>query len=253
MRAQNLDETEIENLFAQLAPNSSGSTAGASEQEIKQLEQLAGRPLPAFYHWFLRNLGRDMGPFGYARVDCSVSTILACYQEGMFPPSTRYFLIGYSTDQAVPAHRFYDLDRSMRDDACVVEADDLDGSIEAKFETFREMLAWRNFLEFRVMGWPYQCRGLLKDRGADVLSQLEPLMAMRGLKSPIPNGTGSYCALLDGSQSSLVSRAIPDSPPRRHTFTIGADEQGTLRRMIGEIATATSLEVKVSEWTPGLP
>src|SRR5579862_8280587 len=190
-------ESELVRLLVQLVPTAANETRGAPEEEIVQIERLAGRALPGFYKWFLRNMGTAMGPYGYPRMDCSASTILGCYQKDLVPPNKQFLLIGYSTDPMVPLHIFYDLDRPVRDDACVVEADDLEGTIEAKFETFREMIAWGNFLEHKILLRPVYCRGLLKQDDANVLPQLHPLLEQYGLISPILRGTGSYCTLLD--------------------------------------------------------
>jgi hypothetical protein len=247
------EEIELEQLLTQLVPNGWQSTVGVDDAEIDRLEEIAGRTLPGFYRWFLRKMGREMGPFDYPRMDLSAAAIVDAYNDAFEPQNGRYFLIAYSLDEMVPLHLFYDLDQSVRNDARVVETDDLEGAINEKFETFREMIAWGNFLKFRVLRWPYQCRGLLKHEGADVLSQLHPVLERRRLKSPLPSGTGAYCTIMDGNECSLAGRSIPGSPPRTLAFTLGAGEQTTLRAVLGQIALETSLEIKVVEWTPELP
>src|SRR6185295_16715563 len=55
---------------------------GASEEEIAQLEQLVGHPLPHQYRRFLEVMGRNPGTFSYSNDDAmTVGDIIYYYKE----------------------------------------------------------------------------------------------------------------------------------------------------------------------------
>lgn len=245
-------EPAMDELLDKLIPGSLEKLEGATAEQIEKIERIAGRPLPNFYRWFLSRMGRSMGPFTNPGLDYSASTIIDCYAEELFPPDQRFLMIGYETDEMMPLHLLYDFDYPARDDARVVTMEALDTEMYIRFDTFREMIAWGEFLRLRVRRTPQQCRGLFEDPGEDVLMQLQPAMARLGFEAPAPVPTGPRCALYEAAAASMVTSATPDDAPRIHIFRIGADNAGTIRRVLGEIAAETALEVKIKEWTPPL-
>ena len=120
MRPQEL-EPEIEELLLRLMPDLADRWKGATEDEIERLETIAGRELPRFYRWFLLRMGHDPGPLDYPTLDFSVPTILSAYEEPLFPPARRFFMIGYETNDMMPLHLLYDFEREVRDDAMVTK------------------------------------------------------------------------------------------------------------------------------------
>jgi hypothetical protein len=245
-------EPGMEALLKRYAPAGMNQLQGASEDEIAQIERLAGHPLPGFYRWFLSQMGRSMGPFGYPSIDFSPSKVLSCYAEGLFLPDRQFLMIGYQEDEMMPLHLFYDFDHPARDDARVVTMEELGGPVYIQFETFREMVAWGVFLDLRVDKLPQVCRGLFVSDEGDVLSQLHPIMGALGLKAPPLIPTGPCCAMYDGDAAAMVMHATPKDEPRIHGFFVGADNAGTIRRILGAVATNSSLSVEIKEWTPAL-
>jgi hypothetical protein len=244
-------EPEMEAFLNQLIPNLDAQLQGATDEQIQRIEEIAGRPLPRFYRWFLKRMGTDMGPLSYPYLDFSASKILDCYAQGLVPRDPRYLLIGYSLDDHLPKHQFYDFGHPARDDARVTEGEDLDDELYDLFETFREMIAWGELVRHRLNKFPQKCEGFFSTEGGDVLDQLDPLMVSLGFKSPIP--TGPCCALYDEAQAALAMSNNPsDYRPHRRRFSLAGSDTGSLRRLLGEITTGSSLEVEIKRWLPPL-
>jgi hypothetical protein len=149
-------------------------------------------------------------------------------------------------------HQFYDFDHPARDDARVTEGEHLRDEMHNLFETFREMLAWSAFLRHRMNTLPQQCEGFLfVDEGGDVLAQLDLMMKSLEFVTPIP--TGPCCALYDGAHAALEMTNNPgDYRSHRRLFTLAGYDAESLRRLMGEITTGSSLEVEVFKWLPPL-
>jgi hypothetical protein len=119
------------------------------------------------------------------------------------------------------------------------------------FETFREMLAYSILMKYRLNVFPQQCGGFFSDTGGDVRAQLDPLMSSLGFKPAIP--TGPCCALFDSPRAVLAMASNPsDYRPYRRIFTLAGDDAESLRRLLGEIALGSSLEVEIDTWLPPL-
>ncbi|WAS90506.1 SMI1/KNR4 family protein [Nannocystis punicea] len=243
-------EPEMEEFLARLVPGLSPAWSGVTADEVAQVEDLAGRPLPRFYRWFLRRLGRDMGPLRYRSLDFSPAQIVAAYSEGLVERGRRYLLIGRDLGPATPSHAFYDLDQPVRDDAMVVSGEALDDELEPSFETFREMLAWGALLTHGIQRHPQRCVGVLKDRDGDVRARLDPVLHSLGFACPI--AAGRWCGVYRGPHADMISKVSPAVEPRLHVFRIGATDSTTIRRILGEIVSETSLELKIDGWQPEL-
>ena len=247
MRALEL-EPEMEAFFARLAPEAMDAWQGATEKEIGQIEQLAGRQLPRFYRWFLMRMGRSMGPIAYETLDFSAQKVLACYADGLFRPSSRFLMIGHESAEVMPLHVLYDFDHLARDDARVTKRHAMGGAIHNQFETFREMLAWGKCLTYCINTFPVRCIGLLQDSGGDVLSRLDPLMKSLNFASPIP--TGPCCSIYLRDDAGMVTSSTPGDPAEFHYFHLGGWDAQRLRRILGFIQTETSIELEVEKWEP---
>jgi hypothetical protein len=244
-------EPEMEQFIRRLVPDTT-QLVGATEDELRRLETLAQRPLPAFHAWFLSRMGRRMGPLGFDRLDCTVGTIISCYEEEDFVPDDRHLLIGYSTDEMRHLDLLYDLAFPARDDARVVQMEHSEGDDYPQFETFREMFAWSQFARLRVIRSPQRCLGVFIDDENDVLARLDPLMDSLGMQLPERIPKGSHCALYERPDAAMITRATVGKPPHVHAFTLGGGEARVLRRILGEVATQSTLRVQVTEWFPPL-
>ena len=246
MSSQDL-ELEMEDLLLRIVPGLAEQWQGASPDAIERIEQLAGRPLPPFYRWFLSHMGQSMGPLAYPTLDFSAQRVVACYAEKLVVPDPRFLLIGHESDELMPLHLFYDFKAPARDDALVTSRDARGGELHDGFETLREMLAWGAVSLFRVERTSQRCEGSLKGDDPDFLSQLDPLMSGLGFTQPV--STGPFCRLYERPDVVMTCRGKPRARlGNRRTFELGGNDTGTLRRILGEISTATSLEVKVKEW-----
>lgn len=247
-------ETELDELLVQLLPSLPNERRGASQTEILRMEAIAGRPLPAFYRWFLETMGLGMGPLKYPTTDFSARRIISAYDNGEVAPDSRFFLIGFETDEESGAHFFYDLDAPARADALVVSRYADGTSVTPLFETFREQLAWTAMGAHRVRRLAQQCRGSFRAANGDVLFELTPIMESLGFVRPVP--TGTFCGIFARDTSSaMVCRYKPnDRRTDCQFFHLGGPDAGNLRRILGAVAASSGLTVEIEErgWVPPL-
>jgi hypothetical protein len=241
----------MEDFLLRVVPGLAEQWKGSTPEEIAQIEELAGRPLPPFYRWFLTRMGQSMGPLTYPRLDFSARSVLTCYAEKLIVPHPRFLLIGHDSDEMIPLHFFYDLDLPARADAKVTRRHARGGERHDQYETFRELLAYGALLNFRVGRMPQRCRALLMGDDPDILSHLDPVMDSLGFTRPVL--TGPCCGLYERHDAAMVCSKIPrDEPEAVMVFRLGGSDSGTLRRILGEIATKSSLRLEVREWDPPL-
>lgn len=244
-------EPELEAFLSRVVPGLAEQWQGCALDEISRIEALAGRPLPPFYRWFLARMGRDMGPLAYADLDFSARRVINSYAEGVVALDAQFLLIGYSADEVMPLHFFYDLELQVRDDARVTSRHADDDERYDQFETLREMLAHRALLSFVIDAMPQRCRVLLKGNDPDLFAQLDSVLEKLGFTRPIP--TGACCGLYEGRDAAIACSKTPRDDPQSFMFvTLGGRDSGTLRRVLGTIATESSLAVEVREWAPAL-
>lgn len=245
-------EPELEALLLQIVPDLASSWGGVDDDEIDRVEQVAGRSLPACYRWFLGKFGRTMGPLSYRNLDFSTKAILRAYAEDRVERDPRYLLIAFSYDPAYPSHFFYDLDSPARDDALVLGGEYLDeDDLVPSFETLRELLGWGALFTHGICKHPQRCAGMFTSSGGDTLSQLEPVLHAHGFAAPI--ATGRHCGVFRGPTMDMISKSTPGKEPYLHAFDIGAADAMTIRSFLGQVASATSLELEILRWDPPLP
>ncbi|MCY1059891.1 SMI1/KNR4 family protein [Nannocystis sp. SCPEA4] len=234
----------MQRFLLRLVPGIEAGWEGATKEEVAEIESLTGRPLPSFYRWFLTRMGRDMGALSFASLDFSAARVLSCYREEIEHPNPRYLLIGYETDPVVPMHTWYDLDRPNRDDALVPSQGIGDPLVQLEFETFREMLAWKAMLNFRIDALPCSCKGSFEAEGGDVRAQLETVIDRLGFEQPI--ATGAFCGVFDRSDAAMICSVPPrDAAEEVLFFRLAGDTTGILRRILGIIAKDADLKVEV--------
>lgn len=251
MQSQPL-EPELESFLTRMDPGADARWRGADPETIERIEQLAGRPLPPCYRWFLARMGADMGPIKYASIDFSAATVLDCHARGLVPHDPRYLLIGWCTDEVVPMHYFIDLDRPAADDARVVRRYATGVDEHSQFAGLRDMLAWGEFSRRRVRRQAQQCYGSLRAPDGDVVAQLAPPMERLGFTRPFV--TSPWCGLFERDDAAMLASTGPeDEPPEFFFFRIGASETPVLRRLLGTLSAETPLTVKVRAWEPPLP
>ncbi|RYZ43556.1 MAG: SMI1/KNR4 family protein [Myxococcaceae bacterium] len=84
-------------LVERYEPDYSLKIQGASLEEIRHLEKLVGRGLPAGYHEFLARLGKEMGGVEEG-VDFRIESIIDFYTGGEWVPPQDYILFGVQED-----------------------------------------------------------------------------------------------------------------------------------------------------------
>src|SRR5688572_17626059 len=178
-------EPALEQLLLRIVPGLAAAWHGASDAELSRIQSIAGRPLPAFYHWFMQRLGKSLGPMAYPGVDFTAQGLLAAYAAGRIAPDRRYLLIGYDHDDVSPLHYFYDLDAPVRGDALVVRMSTPSEESHEQFETLREMLAWGELYTHGVAAAAQQCRGVLRYSGGSLAAALQPALGELGFQEPL--------------------------------------------------------------------
>jgi hypothetical protein len=244
-------EPSLEALLLRVVPHLAAGWQGASTREVAELEAVAGRPLPAFYRWFLSRMGKSMGPMRYPTVDFSAQGVLEAYATGSIERSSRYLLIGYEREEITPLHYFYDLDRPARSDALVVRMLTPRDETHDQFETFREMLAWGELWAARVERAAQSCRGKLREVGGHPYRQLEPLLRRHGFDVPIE--TGAFCGLYERRDAILIGSGTPSDPPDAQAFALAGSDPATLSQLLSAITNETTVELTLSGWDPPLP
>jgi hypothetical protein len=81
-------EPSLEALLLRVVTHLAAGWQGASAHEVAEIEAVAGRPLPAFYRWFLSRMGKSMGPMSYPTVDFSAQGVLEAYASGSIERSS---------------------------------------------------------------------------------------------------------------------------------------------------------------------
>jgi hypothetical protein len=241
-------EADFEAFLKRVVPGCDEHWRGASEEEIEEIEDFVEEPLPAFYRWFLTRMGRSMGPLDSPHQDTSCKSIIMTYEQGLISPSPHLLLIGIEPDEIMPMHVFYDLRKPARNDARVCSAPADGGYLQIEFETRREAMAWSLLLRTKISRSARQCKGTFSDSSCNIIPKLTPALANQDFTSPIQ--TGLFCAIFERSDATLIAMAPPhdDRPPHLY-FQIGANNEHTIRGLLGSIATDTSLEVKIRKWT----
>ncbi|WP_426753609.1 SMI1/KNR4 family protein [Myxococcus sp. Y35] len=234
----------MERLLLRTVPGLAEQWRGAELAAIENIERIAGRPLPPFYRWFLLRMGESMGPLAYPTLDFSAHRVLACYAQKLVKPDSRFLLIAYESDEMMPLHLFYDFNAPARNDAMVTSREARGKELTDAFETLREMLAWGALSLFRIDKAPHTSSGSLKGDTPEFLTNLDSVMSSLGFEQPIP--TGPLCRLYERPDAVMVCRGTPRSETgNRIAFDLGGSNLGTLRRILGEIATARVVELQM--------
>jgi hypothetical protein len=242
-------ESEMEELLLRIVPGLADQWKGSTPHEIDQIQEFAGRPLPPFYRWFLSRMGQSMGPLAYPRVDFSAQRVIAAYTDKQISPPPGFLFIGHDCDEMMSLHFFYDLNLPARADARVTRQHALGGERHEQFETFRELLAYGALLNFRFGGMPQRCRVMLSDKDANLFPRLDPIMEGLGFRRPIP--TGAFCGFYESHDAIMICSRTPREKPQPFMVSrLGGSDAGTLRKILGALATDASLKVEVKEWTP---
>lgn len=244
-------EPEFEAWLRRLVPAFEREIEGASAEEIRQLEALAPKPLPAFYRWFLARMGRRLGSLGYPRLDFSIDTVLNCYRSGVFERSPRYLMIAYHDDDLLAQHIAYDFEFASERDARAVSSDG--SNTYHSYASFREHFSIHVLRKFVIWRNAHLVRAVLTDEiTEDVPSLLDPVMQALGFASPFE--TSQYCRLYQRGAAALICDAdIDELGLGCMSITLGAPSEGELRSILGHIRVSAEVEISDEDWNPPRP
>jgi hypothetical protein len=245
-----MSESEIEGLLLRLVPGLHKEWRGASEEEIGQIQGIAGQELPGFYRWFLSKMGRSAGSLAEPLDRFAARAVIAAYESGEVDPEPPFLFIARLEDPLMPQEMFYDLRTRTRDDALVVSGV-VGDRLANNCETLREWVARTVFTKFRVHRCAQQCQGCFKDSEGDVAVKLAVLFGRLGFACPIP--TGPFCGIYERADAAVICgiRPKPENTDML-VFEFGAANAATLRNLLGMVATETAVEISIDEWTPPL-
>ncbi len=227
--------------------------AGATDEQIQRLDKLSGGRLPAFYRWFLRTMGGDLGPLESMLDGFSVQSVLQAHesQKKEMPPGL--FLIAVLDDddeELVPMALYYDLDHSVRDDALVLVGPLGDTEVDLSYETLREEIACGVAYVFGVVAAPHCCQGEFNGAEDTVSDQLEAVLGSLGFVAPV--APQRYSKVMEADGATLVCEMPPNATNKgRFFFSLGGADPGALRRILGEIADQARIEVTIDSWHQG--
>jgi hypothetical protein len=245
-------EPEMEAFLRRLAPSVGTAWQGASPAEIDEIQTYAGQELPGFYVWLLARVGQNAGPLPAVYRAFYARHVLTAYRSGEFFKDPPELFIARFDDPFMPLEIFYDLSQPQRNDALIDERETT-GDVTSMTETLREWLAWASLNTMRINGAPQQCRGgFVLPEDQDVSAQLFPILNDIGFVRSVPGG--QYCGVFERADAALSCK-ISAEAAKRHllSYRLGGSDAGSMRRVLGEIATNTSIKVTAEEWQPPLP
>ena len=144
-----VEEKEFLDLIRRHMPNAEASWVGASEEEIEEIEEIAGEALPDFYRWFLRTMGQEVGRLLSPVLDFTAKGVLSAYEsalspyeQGLFVPKPGILFVGRFTKKSMPTLYFYDLAKRTADDARVIARLEQGGDAYAMAGSLRELVTY---------------------------------------------------------------------------------------------------------------
>ncbi|HEX5660063.1 MAG TPA: SMI1/KNR4 family protein [Polyangiales bacterium] len=247
----------VERYLLRIVPKLAAEWQGAREEEIARIQALTPHPLPQFYVWFLRRMGRSMGPMAFPLVDFSVNAILAAYADEEEYPidplwiEEGYLMIGYNRDNVMPLHLWYDLNERTPEDALVVHGDATVAEATRDFSNFAELLVWGKAGKFRVYTRAQACDGSFKDDAYEPFVCLDPVMKQLGFHQPV--AMQGRCRVYEREDATMICKgSLDDERDKFRFYRLGAPDEATIRSILGTIARETRLLVKLDAWEPPL-
>lgn len=248
---QPIEQPAMEAFLLKHVPKLADEWKGASTDQLEELKELVGRPLPAFYEWFLSKMGRSGGAVSGKKRDLSITSMLSAYRQRVVVPDDRHLMIGSESDDIMPMQIFYDLERQVRQDAMVVTRPAGGAGFADGYETLGEMLAVAVFWRHRLPRCAQICDGVFTHDSQAVLPLVDSVFDGLGFERPLV--TGTYCGIFERDDAAMACRATPaDEHNNRIYFTLGAPSGPAIRSLLGVIASETDLEVEIQSWTPTL-
>lgn len=241
---------EFEAFLFNLAPDFQAECRGLIEEEILEIEEIAGQELPLFYRWFLSKMGCRVGRLPEQLSALNGRSVIDAYDRGEVDVDPPLLFIGRLPDPLMPLEIFYDLGHRTRDDALVVSGVAGD-ELSNDSETLREWVASIVFTKMRVNHYPQQCRGWLEDSSNMTYREVINALDKLGFSSALE--TGPFCALYQRHDSAIACGMDPDPDSGDLlNFYLGGPDVQTLRSILGGIVTESSLNIEISRWTPAV-
>ncbi len=247
-------EPEFERMLAQLIPNVSDKYKGASETEIKKIEEIAGQKLPNFYYWFLAKISRSeeilkgiTKIFSPTRVlDGFKPLFEGCDEEDPSNIPKGLFCIGSEENynDINPGFYYYDLKKTIRDDAPLLIH--FDCEIEVKYETFREMITNEIFLLNKFHPAKNKESGYFIIPSVDKMRSVDDFM--KTLKAKALSSGGDYFKLFQLNDTFIAMQIDVECYMKYQVFIRACG--GTpdeISKLLEKMGTHLNIEIKISE------
>jgi hypothetical protein len=246
-------EKQLVELFQRLVPGCEQQWVGADPDEIDEYEYHVGQPLPEFYRWFLLTMGRSMGPLTHPRLDTRIETLLSIYRSGYQArraSNTAMMVVARDPNEVMPAHYHCDLSRPIRNDAHLCRSPPRGSHLQDVSDTFREFLARLIFGRHMLNGREQLCSGDFSHSGRRPLDEVEPVLRDLGFETY--HRTGPRCGLYAREDVALKCNIVPTEDPQPYIFFTFGGKELSIRHVLGQIGTKTTVQAKVDRWDPPL-
>lgn len=130
-----------------------------------------------------------------------------------------------------------------------IEALEEYGSRSEVAETLRESLARTGFAKFRRQECSYKATGIMRYSGS-LLEILDPVLVALQFSKVMPAGSfwGIYDRADIGVEVSITPSEAQEATQPFMLFETVANDEATIRSVLGTIDTETPVEVKVDKW-----
>ncbi|SEU22045.1 hypothetical protein [Stigmatella erecta] len=241
---------ELIELICQYDPSYPQKIWGLSSEELSELEQLVGRPLPGQLKAFLRSMGKEPGDVLAAGLWPQAGRIQQFYLSARrYRLSPRYIFIA-TCEQPPGREYFYDCGLLAEAEDCpIVQArQGLGGALgepfAPAFPSLKDMVFWMAFqtkrmeaLPFRAFLRPTDCGYGATETAAMILEDLEELMPRLGFRR-LPYTSGQN-PLFERGDVALAAHG--SSAPQDLSVVLAASQERERARLWETLANTTLL------------
>lgn len=237
---------ELIELICQYDPSYPQKIRGLSSEELSELEQLVGRPLPGRLKAFLRSMGKEPGDVLASGLWPRAERIRHFYQsERRHPLSPRYIFI--ATSEEPPGREyFYDCGLLAEAEDCPIVRARPGEAFAPAFPSLKDMLFWVAFHTKRMDALPFRVFLRPSDRNAGygaaetaamILEDLEELMPRLGFRR-LP-ATSAQNPLFERGDAALAAHG--SAAPQDLSVVLAAAQDRERTRLWDLIANTTLL------------
>ncbi|WP_437675010.1 SMI1/KNR4 family protein [Sorangium sp. So ce131] len=201
----------------------------ADEDDIAELEKVAGHPLPARFREMLRIMGMIVEPLRLADAEFAIHALIARYNVLEPKHDRRYILLAIDKGEMYSDY-YIDCIRGTAEDGPIVRFDYETAYPQAKtvYNSLYEMVWTSVFSDFAITSREHHHSGsVATERPAELLTTWRQLLSKLGLRPPLDESP-FFCAVASES-AAVLARWLPGEP--WVTFSIGTETNGEMVRL----------------------